>query len=279
MERVYYKFTFTPAFPHCHVKPKINLPVSLSCDQIFCKLPVYLSSENLNQASYVNDNFCTVFSKIIKHISAGCCWTSVVIMFNISKANETCRVLNRNEIQSNAVPSKQLPWEASESSSQLLADFRGEVKKTGSSRKIWSVLPGRPMLNVWHQDSSSSQGRSLPSPLHGTWIFPLGRMSRSSSNLPKPFHTHHTQKILAAFSQISFWRDLPLKSLPFASLFQSIYLCATTSFLCQRGVNSPWATKVLGQIKSLPSAWYNQGKKSQEGMTEQSLQFGWIRRN
>lgn len=183
-------------------------------------------------------NFCTVFSKIIKHISAGWCWTSVVVMFNISKANETCRVLNCNESQSNADTAslgglrKLLP----------AADCIWRWSKKISSRNIWSVWPGRSMLNVWHQDSSFSQGRSFPSPIHGTWILPLGRMSRSSSsNLPKPFHTHHTHKILAVFSQISFWRDQPP-----LFLFVSIYL-----FVCHS------LSKRIQKSMSNKSAWSN----------------------
>lgn len=117
----------------------------------------------------------------------------------------------------------QLPWEVSESSSQLL--FRGEVKKFGSSRNFWSILPGRPMLSVWHQDSYSSQGRS-------------------SSNLPKPFHTHHTQIILAGFSQISFWRDQS----PFC-LFVSIYI-----FVCHYLFP---LSKRSQQFMSNKSAWSN----------------------
>lgn len=62
-----------------------------------------------------------------------------------------------------------------------------------------------------------------------------------------------------------FLTDFLLKrSVSLLPLFQFIYLCATTCFLCQRGVNSPWATKVFGQIESLPSAWYNQGKKHEK---------------
>lgn len=140
----------------------------------------------------------------------------------------------------------QLPWEVSESTSQLLTVFRGEVKKFGSSRNIWSVLPGGPMLNVWHQDSCSSQDRSFPSPVHGTWIFPQGRMSLSSrdssSSLPKPFHAH--RKYLLVLHRFPSGEI----SLPHASLFRFIYLCATSCFPCQRGVTSPWATKLLGQI-------------------------------
>lgn len=147
----------------------------------------------------------------------------------------------------------QLPWEVSESTSQLLTVFRGEVKKNGSSRNIWSVLPGRPMLNVWHQDSSSSQGRPFPSPVHGTWIFPQGRMSSSSrdssSSLPKPFHTHHAQKIFAGFSQISFWRD---QSLLLLLVSFHLFVCRSQFSLSKRSQQSMSNKSAWSNIISAP---------------------------
>lgn len=167
----------------------------------------------------------------------------------------------------------QLPWEVSQSSSQLL--FRGEIKKIWVIQKLLKCL-------AWKADVKCVTSRLLflsrqifPSPVHGIWIFPLGRMSRSSSNLPKPFHTHHTQKILAGFSQISFWRDQS----PFC-LFVSIYL-----FVCHYLFS---LSKRSQQSMSNKSAWSNRisalclvqpGQETWESMTEQSWQFGWIRRN
>lgn len=184
------------------------------------------------------------------------------------------KLLNCNESQSNAVTAslggfrKLLP----------AADFILEVKwKYWVLQKHWKCL-------AWKANVKCVTSRLLflsgqISPLSSSWIFPLGRMSRSSSSLPKPFHTHHNGKYLL----VSHRFPSEEINLPFASLFQFIYLfifiyLIKTCCLCQRGANSPWAAKVLGQISSLPSAWYSQGKKSQ-GMTEQSLQFGWIRRN
>lgn len=142
----------------------------------------------------------------------------------------------------------QLPWEVSESTSQLLTVLRGEVKKNGSSRNIWSVLPGRPMLNVWHQDSSSSQGRPFP------LLFMVPGFSHKAGwavlleillpACPSRFtHTMHRKYLLASHRFPS--EEI---SLLYACLFRFIYLCAAPCFPCQRGVNSPWATKVLGQI-------------------------------
>lgn len=98
----------------------------------------------------------------------------------------------------------QLPWEASESSSQLLTVFRGEVKKNWVLQKHLKCL-------VWKVNVKCVTPRVLflsgqISPLSCSWYldFPTRQVSRSSSNLPKTFHTHHIQKILAAFSQVSF---------------------------------------------------------------------------
>lgn len=61
-----------------------------------------------------------------------------------------------------------------------------------------------------------------------------------------------------------FLTDFLLKrSVSLLPLCFNLFICVPLP-VCQRGVNSPWATKVLGQIESLPSAWYNQGKKHEK---------------
>lgn len=59
-------------------------------------------------------------------------------MFNVSKATETRRVLIPGESQSDT--QLQLLWEVSETTSQLLTLFRGEVKKFGSSPETFKVF-------------------------------------------------------------------------------------------------------------------------------------------
>lgn len=147
----------------------------------------------------------------------------------------------------------QLPWEVSESTSQLLTVFRGEVKKKWVLQKHLKCLAWKASVKCVASRLLFLSRQTFPPPVHGTWIFPQGRMSSSSrdssSSLPKPFHTHHAQKIFAGFSQISFWRD---QSLLLLLVSFHLFVCRSLFSLSKRSQQSMSNKSAWSNIISAP---------------------------